>query len=362
MRKLSVYREGLRAKHGEMSASILFHSQPKWALLAESLLLLLLIGLVDRQTGWELSMFAFYAVPIFMAVWFVSRSSGLLVAAVGAVVWWIANRTEHPYQTEWGYNVATVSRMVYFSFVAIGAAALKSQRDADRARIHVFERTRQLEEEIVRVSEHEQQRIGRDLHDGLCQYLAAIGLSAKSFADDLDADASPRAKEAREIVSSIKDAVAQARSLARAVFPVQMDGAGLSIALDELAATTKHLTSMNVTFKESGDTRVSNPTIATQLFRIAQEALSNSMKHSEAKHIVISLSRQNGILELDVIDNGRGFVDEPHSGRRLGLGTMNYRARSIGAELKIESAPGKGTTVKCKLPLPSPSGDSTDHG
>lgn len=345
-----------------MIASKLFHAQPRWALLLEAVVLLFMIGYVDRRTGWELSMFVFYAVPIFMAVWFVSRSSGLVLAVLGGVVWWMANRTEHPYQTEWGYYVATFSRLVYFSFVAIGVAALKSQRDADRARIEALEHTRQLEQEIVRVSEREQQRMGRDLHDGLCQYLAAVSLSVQSFADDLAAEGSPRAGEAREIVFSLKDAVAQARSLARAVFPVQMDGAGLSISLDELATMTRHLTAMNVIFEESGDTRVADPEVATQLFRIAQEALSNAMKHSEASRIVLSLHRENGALELDIVDNGRGFSLAPDFRGGLGLGTMNYRARAIGAELHIDSAAGEGTRVACKIALPASTSDSTAHG
>lgn len=356
-----VYTRRIRLEDAGMSVSNLFHSQPKWAVLCEALLLLALIGLLDYRTGWELSMFVLYAVPIFIAVWFVSRPAGLVIAAIGGVVWWTANRDEHPYQTDWGYNVAMFSRLAYFSFVAIGASALKSQRDADRARIDALEHTRQLEEEIVRVTEREQQRMGRDLHDGLCQYLAAVGLSAQSFADDLAAEGSPRAAEAREIVFSLKDAVAQARSLARAVFPVQMDGAGLSISLDELAATTRHLTALNVIFEESGDTRVADPEVATQLFRIAQEALSNAMKHSEASHIVLSLHRRNGALELDIVDDGKGFTLSPSARAGLGLGTMNYRARSIGAELQIESAAGEGTRIACRISHPAFTVDSTDH-
>ncbi|MEQ1858298.1 MAG: sensor histidine kinase [Chthoniobacteraceae bacterium] len=337
-----------------MKLSEVIRAQPRWVLLIESLALLLAIGFVDTETGWEWSMFAFYAVPILMAVWFVDRSSGVAFAVLGALIWWLANKTEHPYQSTLGYQMATFSRLVYFLFVAIGGAALKTHRDADRARITAMERTRQLEEEIVRVTEREQQRIGRDLHDGLCQYLAAVGISAKSLADDLAHESAPHAKEAREIEGLLKEAVSQARSLARGIFPVQMDGAGLSIALDEMVGVTRRLASMNVRFEETGDTHIADPVIGTQLYRIAQEALSNAMKHSGANRIVVSLHGEDGAIRLVISDDGKGFPGKPESSSGLGLGTMRYRAHSIGADFDIASSAKDGTRIMCKAPLAQP--------
>jgi len=343
-----------------MSLSQIFRNQPRWVLVVEMLALLLAIGLVDQRTGWELSLFVFYAVPILTVVWFANRAYGFGFAVLGALIWFLANREEHPYQTSWGYYVATFSRLVYFLFVAIGGAALRVKRDADRARIAAMERTRQLEGEIVRVSEREQQRIGRDLHDGLCQYLAAISLSAKSLADDLAAGSDKHADAAREIEFLLKTAVAQSRNLARGIFPVQMDGAGLSIALDEMATMTRHLTSMNVQFEESGDTRIGDPEVGTQVYRIAQEALSNAMKHSEADRIDISLHREDGHVRLTVADNGKGFSKGALASTGLGLGTMRYRAHLIGAELDFTTGAGGGAQVICRVPL-AKLADYSDH-
>jgi signal transduction histidine kinase len=328
-----------------------FCTQPRWLLVLETVGTLLLIGYCDFATGWELSLFVFYAVPILVAVWCLGRTEGVLLALFSALTWWVANATVHPYRTTWGYDVATLSRLAYFVFVAIGGAALKSQREADRERIAALERTRALEGEIVRVAEEEQRRIGRDLHDGLCQFLAAINMSAKTLADDLEAEGVRKSAEAREIQELLAEGISQARGLARGLFPVQMDGAGLSVALDELVATTRRLTSLNITFSEEGDTRIPDPVVATQLYRIAQEALSNAMKHGGAKQIKIGLRRESDALLLDVRDNGRGVEPTDQHGRGFGFATMEYRARSIGGELKIDRASEGGTLVTCRVPV-----------
>ncbi|HSI63775.1 MAG TPA: hypothetical protein VLE43_11670, partial [Candidatus Saccharimonadia bacterium] len=80
------------------------------------------------STGWELSLFVFYAVPIFLVVWFGNRLVGILVALACSIAWWLANETQHPYITGWGYTWATLSRMAYFLFVAIGGSALRRMR------------------------------------------------------------------------------------------------------------------------------------------------------------------------------------------------------------------------------------------
>lgn len=328
-----------------------FRAQPRWAVLAEILSLSLVIGWADFSTGWELSLFVLYALPILAVVWFVDRRCGVLFAIVAASIWWSANRNEHPYQTAWGYAVATFSRLAYFLFVAIGGAALKTNRDIDRSRIAALERERQLEQEIVRVSEREQQRIGRDLHDGLCQYLAAVALATKSLADDLTKADAPHAEDAREIEKLLREAVGQSRSLARGIFPVRLDGSGLAMALDEMAATTRHLTSIDIRFEETGNTQIPDSDVGIQLYRIAQEALSNAMKHSEANRIVISLHREDGELRLVVSDNGKGFSARPSDHGGLGLGTMRYRAHAIGAQLDIAPGPERGTRVVCRAPI-----------
>ena len=311
------------------------------------LLGVLVVGYLDYVTSWELSLFVFYGVPIFLTVWYYDRNAGHLMAVICAATWWIANYTSHPYQTSLGYAWAAVSRFAYFVFVAVGGSALKSHRDADRARIIALERTRQLEQEIVRVGEREQQRIAQDLHDGLCQHLAAIGCVAKSLADDLDAGNVQGARDAREIESLIRDAVVQARNLSHGIAPVQIESSGLATALEELALRSDRYSSVSVTFSQDGARPVPDPVIATHLYRIAQEALANALRHSGAKHITINLDAGSDGLTLSVVDDGTGFAPESVDGDGFGLRTMTYRSSLIGARFDVKSTPGKGTTVSC---------------
>ena len=153
----------------------LMRGQPRVIGLAPAITLTLLIGWVDWVTGWELSMFIFYAIPIVLAVWWSGGQAGLFMAIFSGVVCWIANKDSHTYETELGYSWAMLNREGYFCVVAFAVNVVRRKQDDDAARIRMLEELRQLEKDIVRVSEHEQQRIGQDLHDGLCQQLAAIG-------------------------------------------------------------------------------------------------------------------------------------------------------------------------------------------
>jgi|GEM_PF-175184 len=333
--------------------------QPIWVLRLEALAILAGIGIIDERTGWETSLYVFYAIPILMSVWFASRADGLVFAALASIVWWIANRTENPYVTSWGYNWATISRFAYFAFMAFGGTALRTQRDNDRARIAALERTQELEKEVLQVSELEQQRIGRDLHDGLCQHLVAVSCSARILGDELAKGGSERATDARQIENAVRDAAAQARNLARGLFPVQLNHGGLGVALDEMASTTKRLTGVEVVFTETGDTGLADSGVGMQLYRVAQEALGNAIKHGDARRVEISMIQEGERLTLTISDDGCGFPSPPEispgagteSARSAGMGlrSMRYRARSIDAELEIRAGSPRGTMIICRL-------------
>jgi signal transduction histidine kinase len=243
-----------------------------------------------------------------------------------------------------------LSRFAYFAFSAIGGAAIHSKQEADAAHIKVLEERRQLERDIVAVSEHEQQRIGQDLHDGLCQQLAAIGCAARALADDLQARELPEAHDASHIEESIRQAVMEARSLARGIFPVHVDRSGLSTALAELARSTSQLTSIPIQVTEWSDVHVGDPEVAMHLYRIAQEAVANAVRHSGARAITIALEAAGDMLELRIEDNGRGFTARGATeATGMGLRTMHYRAQIMGAVLRIEPRATGGTLVCCRL-------------
>jgi signal transduction histidine kinase len=327
----------------------MFGRQRRGSLLVEIVSMVLVIGYLDFLSGRDITLFLLYAVPIFLAAWCVNRAWGLGCAVLCGVAWWAANFQVHTFATDWGYSAAAVSRLGYFVFVAIGGAALRAQRNADRARMEALEQNSALKQEILRISEREQQRIGQELHDGLCQYLAAIACAAKCLRDDLEERTLPEASAALEIERLLNDAVRQTRSLARGIFPVQMDEAGLPAALEELVATTNHLMSAAVSFETHGEIRVTNPETAMHLYRIAQEALNNALKHGHARHIAIALYGNDERLRLVVSDDGQGFPTREQWHAGMGMKTMQYRAREIGAELGIGTT-GAGSTVTCTVP------------
>jgi signal transduction histidine kinase len=216
-----------------------------------------------------------------------------------------------------------------------------------------MEHSQQLEQQIVNISEEEQRRIGHDLHDGICQRLVALGFSASCLEKDLwEQGYFDWASSAKDLALGLKNAAVETRDLARGLTPVQVDTAGLAGALQELAATITQHVALDCVFDGNRDMQILDPTVANQLFRIAQEAVNNAVKHSNATRVDLKL-RASGpdAVELLVADNGVGFSDENRNGGGgMGLKIMSYRARSIQAALRISPNPPAGTLVCCDAP------------
>jgi glucose-6-phosphate-specific signal transduction histidine kinase len=329
-----------------------FAAQPKWLIVGEMACLIGLIGIGDYATSWELSLFVFYGLPIFVAAWLVHRHAGFALAALACAVWFFANLPTHPYKTQEGYFWAGINRLFYFGFVAVGGAAMRHQRDQSRERIEALTLARNLELEVVRAGEREQVRIGQDLHDGVCQNLAAIDCATECLKEDLASAGLPQAAMAGKIQQFLKETIVDARNLARGIFPVQVESDGLESALNELATKAGFVRDGTVVFESSGDVRIEEPQVAMHLYRIAQEAMSNATRHANASRITLQLSRQGPRVVLTISDNGRGFQARANSAQGLGLRTMRYRAELIGASIAIRSEPGSGTVVECALHLP----------
>ena len=224
--------------------------------------------------------------------------------------------------------------MCAFLFVAFCGASMKSYREAAKAQMDALERTRQLEQEIVRTSEREQMRIGQDLHDGVCQNLAAIDCAMECLKSDLGGEgAFPDAATARVFQKLLKETIVDARNLARGIFPVLMDAEGLSTALNDLVSTTNQLRQASITFEASDNIQIKEPATAMHLYRIVQEALSNAMRHAHASHVAVHVVRNGYSLTISVADDGCGFsTGQAPTGMGMGLWTMQYRANLIGAD------------------------------
>ena len=211
---------------------------------------------------------------------------------------------------------------------------------------------KQLEKEILRISEHEKQSIGQDLHDDLGQQLAGIWLLSDLLKSSLINAGSPEIESAERITGLLKDALSLTRSLARGLYPVAVHTGGLASALDELASRTSSMFRIRCRCKCPEVINTDNTT-ATHLYRIAQEAVTNAVKHGLAKEIDIEISSNSLHTVLSVKDQGQGgdISGSAPERRGMGLRIMHYRADIIGGILDIKrNQSGIGTTVLCTIP------------
>ncbi len=210
-----------------------------------------------------------------------------------------------------------------------------------------------LEQEILDITEREQRRFGRDLHDGLGQRLTALELFCHTLLEDIKEQAPALVKSFKELSNELRAATRETRALSHGLSPVAMEADGLTNALRELAQSTRALTRVDCRYTSRTPTPVADPTVAMHLYRIAQEAVNNALKHSQATRIRITLTHRERHLELQVADNGMGFSVRTVPGDGMGLRVLQHRANLINASLTFQSAPKKGVLVTCTLRLPS---------
>lgn len=208
---------------------------------------------------------------------------------------------------------------------------------------------RHLERGILEISEREKRRIGQDLHDDLGQQLTGIELMSRVLEKRLQ-DASPAdSRHAAEIAKLVRDAIGHTRRLARGLTPATNLSGGLDNALQNLARSTGMAAELECTFETRGDFSELDEDVATHLFRIAQEAVSNAVRHASASRIDIALVASEKDIRLLVNDDGRGLADKGQGHEGLGLRLMQYRAGMVGGTLAIERRPKGGTTIACTV-------------
>ncbi len=217
---------------------------------------------------------------------------------------------------------------------------------AEKALQAETEKRRRLEAEIIEISENEQRRIGQDLHDGLGQQLTAIEILCTGLKSDV-AKNPALTQQVDRIARFLRESISQVRSLARGLVPVGDEPDSLWSSLVELVHRTNALGLVECRMANSAVVLCANREVASQLYRIAQEAINNAVKHAGGARITVALTEREGLLELIVRDDGRGGATDRKDG--LGLQIMRHRAAVIGAGLYIESTTGEGTTVSCRV-------------
>jgi len=210
---------------------------------------------------------------------------------------------------------------------------------------------KRLEREMLEISNREQQRLGHDLHDGVCQQLAAIAYRTHILARHLKEKDEAESSEANYISTLINESLVQTRTVARGLFPVRLEEGGLADALAELSANIGKLYHIKCAFSSSDVLPTIHNGVAMHLHFIAQEAIMNAAKHSQASTIDVRLQRESDNLILTVQDDGVGFRATDREKTGMGIGIMRYRAKVIGAVLELHSRPDRGTNVTCKYHL-----------
>jgi two-component system CheB/CheR fusion protein len=206
-----------------------------------------------------------------------------------------------------------------------------------------------LEKEILETSDREQRRIGQDLHDGLCQQLAGIELMSQVLEQNLAAKSKDGAERVGQIAAHIRDAINHTRSLARGLSPVTLESEGLMAALHELATNTTKIFNVRCSFDCDPPVPFNNQVAASQLFRIAQEAVSNAMRHGKATEIVIQLKERHDKIFVTIEDNGSGFPKSIPLRKGMGLRIMQSRAGMIGGTLVLNNSLSGGARVSCAV-------------
>jgi signal transduction histidine kinase len=333
------------------------------SLMAAGLAVLVVIGVVDYLTGFEILFSVFYLLEVGLAAWFVGKGFGLVMSVLSVAVWIGGDvaagaHYSRPFVPIWNAMIL----LVLYSIVVWLLTSLRLLHNELENKVRqrtlaltqeIAERSR-LEKEILEVSEREQRRIGHDLHDSLCQHLTGTALASQVLGEKLFAKSLPEAADANQIVELIEDGITLARNLARGIYPVEMEAEGLMAAFEELANNITSVSKITCVFECEKPVLIPDAAVTTHLYRITQEAISNAIRHGKAKRIGISLSERGGMVTLTVEDDGLGLSETWQKGQGLGTRIMAHRAAMIGAALALEPNPTGGTLVRCLFPLAPP--------
>jgi signal transduction histidine kinase len=327
--------------------------------------LLALVGYVDYITGYALSMLVFYFLPILFGLRYAGTGFAFLLAVLAALTWILSDvAAGHHYEDYLTPIWNTGIRLSIFLLVVIlfsNRNHLKQLVDqqTEKLRQGIRERTR-LEKELLEIAESEQRRIGHDLHDSLGQHLTATALAGKILAKRLANKTAVEPATADRVVVMIEEAIDLTRNLARTLHPIELGADGLAVALQNLATNLSKAFNISCRFQNSGNVVLPDPKAGIHLYRIAQEAASNAIRHGHARNIAISLDATSKSLMLSITDDGTGLPENGRTKKGMGLQIMNYRAGMIGATFDIQNLPAGGTRAVCVL---NPSlTDTEDHG
>ena len=200
---------------------------------------------------------------------------------------------------------------------------------------------------LLSISEREHRRLGHDLHDGICQELAGIHFAVEAIMKQVPKD-SPVRRQLKSIAEAVHRATHHTRLLSRGLAPIELENGNLIFALEELAADIQSLFQIDCVLESHAGASTFDPHICSNLYRIAQEAVQNAIKHGKASKIRIGLDCRKSEGFLTITDNGNGIHSRSDAeGNGMGLTIMKHRAELIRGSVKLLSHDGGGTLVHC---------------
>jgi len=311
------------------------------ASIAAGLILLLAVGGLDWITQPQIGLSIFYLIPIALVTWKASRWAGMGMALAAGAIWLVVEWMTNKSYTDAAIPIwNAVIRTAFFCLVSGLMAEVLERRRVELS-------LRESERQVAEASDREQRRIGEDLHDGLCQQLVGAAFAARKLAARLSDLSLPETKDAGEIADLLSESISQARDAARGLYLVQLETDGLISALEELATQSQSRHKITCQFIDKSSASITGEAAITGLFRIAQEAVNNAVKHSGASQITMTLTVEPRQFRLEIEDNGTGLPPDFASRGGMGLQIMNYRARMFGATLNFGARSGGGTVVSC---------------
>jgi signal transduction histidine kinase len=328
-------------------------------LIGTSLVIVAVVGVVDYLTGYELSCSTFYLVAVGLATWYVGKPLGVLISILSLAAAVVADvaagaHYSHPLIPVWNATLTLISYLVVVWLLGSLRSLHKELEERVRQRTaalteEMAERQR-LEREILEISERELRAIGRDLHDSLGQHLTATALAGQVLEEKLTARSLPEASDARKVVDLVEDGVELTRSLARGLHPLEISADGFLTSLVELATVASDRFNVDCQCECEQPVPVDDGVMATHLYRIAQEAVTNAVKHGHPRHIRIRLSQSGAGTHLTVADDGDGLPEPLPQTDGMGLRIMAYRASILGGTFAASRGATGGTVVTCTVP------------
>ena len=322
------------------------------------LLLIVVLGYIDYLTGYEQSFLLFYLLPVALGAWFGTLILGLIFSILSVLAWILSDLAAGvPTVGFWNLGMTLASYSVFTVILSKLRTLLHEldQRVRDRTAAlerEVAERQR-LDQEIAQVADRERRRLGQELHDNLSQHLTGTALAAQVLKERLIARSAPEVPDAEKVVRYMEAGIDLTRNLARGFFSPELEADGLMVALEGLAENISERFGVNCAVEGEESVRIHDSAVATHFYRIAQEAVANSVKHAAAKRIDIFLTMEDDELKLMIADDGIGFPDKVPEPKGLGLRLMSHGAALIGANFDVRRNGKKGTIVTCKLNIPS---------